>query len=241
MARLGRILEGDTYEINNRCMVHAHTVSGWRCTGPTSPSRSVEQEDHYHVQSTDGSSRQHDSSSRGNICLQAARFKFLPAHCSDLERRTETHLLTTILAIPNYRLKPTGETVINFKERPGSEPQALRAWFYPGDNFGQEFAYPKTRALELAQASNETVPAETAEPTTENLTSVPLVAVTPSQTEEPIAEAAPSQEKAAPEPTRIAEAEELPKTASPVPLLALLGFVSVGLGFGIRLLVRRAY
>ena len=183
----------------------------------------------------------------GNMTLPAGKyvFKLLDSnsfrHIVQIWNEDETHLLTTILAIPNYRLKPTGETVINFKERPGSEPQALRAWFYPGDNFGQEFAYPKTRALELAQASNETVPAETAEPTTENLTSVPLVAVTPSQTEEPIAEAAPSQEKAAPEPTRIAEAQELPKTASPVPLLALLGFVSVGLGFGLRLLVRRAY
>ena len=84
-----------------------------------------------------------------------------------------------------------------------------------------------------------TVPAETAEPTPENLATVPLVAVTPSQKEEPIAEAAPVQEKTA-EPEMVAEAKELPKTASPVPLAGLLGFVSLGLAFGLRLLVKRA-
>jgi hypothetical protein len=30
------------------------------------------------------------------------------------------HLITTILAIPDYRLQPTGKTVIHFEERPGS-------------------------------------------------------------------------------------------------------------------------
>ena len=53
--------------------------------------------------------------------------------------------MTTILAIPNYRLQPTGKTVFTFWETPPGQPKALRAWFYPGDNFGQEFAYPKIR------------------------------------------------------------------------------------------------
>jgi hypothetical protein len=119
----------------------------------------------------------------------------------------------------------------------------LRAWFYPGDNFGQEFAYPKTRALQLVEASNATVPAETAEPTAENLTSVPLVAITPSQKEEPIAQAiqtTPLEEKTASESPMVAESRELPKTASPVPLVGLLGFLSVCLAIGLRLLAKRA-
>src|SRR5580658_5868605 len=40
-------------------------------------------------------------------------------------------LYATILAIPNYRLKPTDKTVMTFSERPAGEPEALRAWFYP--------------------------------------------------------------------------------------------------------------
>jgi hypothetical protein len=34
---------------------------------------------------------------------------------------------------------------------------ALRAWFYPGDNFGQEFPYPKHLAT-MGAASVTTVP-----------------------------------------------------------------------------------
>src|ERR1700683_1151206 len=60
----------------------------------------------------------------------------------------------TILAIPNYRLKATDKTVITFSERPAGEPEALRAWFYPGKNWGDEFVYPKARAVEIAKTAN---------------------------------------------------------------------------------------
>src|SRR6266700_3584353 len=78
----------------------------------------------------------------------------------------ETHLLTTILAIPNYRLQPTGKTVFGFWETPPGQPKALRAWFYPGDNFGQEFAYPKSTAVMIAAPAPapEAAPAPAPEP-----------------------------------------------------------------------------
>ena len=62
-----------------------------------------------------------------------------------------TELLSTILAIPDYRLHATGKTVVKFEERPATQPEALEAWFYPGDNFGHEFVYPEARAKELAK------------------------------------------------------------------------------------------
>jgi hypothetical protein len=34
----------------------------------------------------------------------------------------------------------------------------MRAWFYRGDNFGQEFAYPKTISLQIAKVANAPVP-----------------------------------------------------------------------------------
>jgi hypothetical protein len=34
------------------------------------------------------------------------------------------------------------------------EPQAIRAWFYPGDNYGQEFVYARKVAVELAKVTN---------------------------------------------------------------------------------------
>ena len=70
-----------------------------------------------------------------------------------------SQIITIVLAINNYRLEPTGETVMKFGERPGDSPEALRAWFYPGDNFGQEFVYPKVRAIQLAQTTKVIVPA----------------------------------------------------------------------------------
>jgi len=150
--------------------------------------------------------------------------------------------ITTILAIPNYRLEPTGEAVIKFHERPGDAPDALRAWFYPGDNFGQEFVYPKIRAIQLAQASNEIVPAETVEPTESTLNTVPLVAITPDKKEEPVTDAIqvlplhhPEYMATAP----VTAAKELPKTASSIPLLGLLGLVSIGLGLGLKLLAKQ--
>jgi hypothetical protein len=52
-----------------------------------------------------------------------------------------TYLITTILAVPAYRMQPSDHTVLNYDERPADEPMALRQWFYPGDNTGQEFVY----------------------------------------------------------------------------------------------------
>jgi heme/copper-type cytochrome/quinol oxidase subunit 1 len=57
-----------------------------------------------------------------------------------------TKIIATVLAINDYRLRPTGHTVVKFSETAGDAPEALKAWFFPGDNFGQEFVYPKTRA-----------------------------------------------------------------------------------------------
>src|SRR5579863_2250171 len=68
-----------------------------------------------------------------------------------------THVFTTILAIANYRLKPTDKTVLTFKERGEGQPEAIKAWFYPGDNFGQQFVYPKKRAIELAKIVDQPV------------------------------------------------------------------------------------
>src|ERR1700693_474442 len=60
-------------------------------------------------------------------------------HVVQVFDKDEKHLVTTILAIPNMRLRPTGKSVFAFWEVPAGKPKALRAWFYPGDNFGQEF------------------------------------------------------------------------------------------------------
>src|SRR5580698_811556 len=75
-------------------------------------------------------------------------------HVVQIFSADEKTIYATILAIPNYRLKATDKTVVTFRERPAGEPEALRAWFYPGRNWGEEFVYPKSRAIEIAKTTN---------------------------------------------------------------------------------------
>jgi len=84
-------------------------------------------------------------------------------HIVQIFNEREDQLQTTILAIPNYRLQPTGDTEFGWWEVPAGQPRAMRAWFYPGDNFGQEFAYPKTAAVQIASVNNATVPTTAAQ------------------------------------------------------------------------------
>jgi hypothetical protein len=79
-------------------------------------------------------------------------------HVVQIFNEREDQLQTTVLAIPNYRLQPTGETEFQWWETPAGQPKALRAWFYPGDNFGQEFAYPKNEAMTIAATQTAPVP-----------------------------------------------------------------------------------
>jgi hypothetical protein len=150
-----------------------------------------------------------------------------------------SQIITTILAINDYRLKPTGKTVMKFSERPGDSPEALRAWFYPGDEFGQEFVYPKVRAIQLAQTTQYVVPAVAAETLDENeIKTLPIIAITPEQKEVEVAtviQTTPPATVAA-----VKETEELPHTASSMPLIALLGALSISLALGLKLFLKLA-
>jgi len=110
-------------------------------------------------------------------------------HVVQIFNGDETQILTTILAIPNYRLQPTGKTVFGFWETPPGQPKALRAWFYPGDNFGQEFAYPKSAAVQIAAVAHAPVP--TTEATEPSEMATAPVTSTPAPQEEAQAPPAP--------------------------------------------------
>jgi hypothetical protein len=163
-------------------------------------------------------------------------------HIVQIFNKDETKIYATILAIPNYRLRATDKTVITFRERPAGQPEALRAWFYPGRNWGEEFVYPKARAIALAKATNTPVlftpvemPLEVAEPIKSadapvvlELKRAPIMAIKPTGEEVQLAEVVtspPAQPEAA-----VASVPEktLPATASPLPLIALLGLLALG-------------
>jgi hypothetical protein len=162
-------------------------------------------------------------------------------HTVQIFNKDETLLITTILAIPNYRLKATDKTVITFSERPAGEPEALKAWFYPGREIGEQFVYGRARAIVLAKQTNETilstpVPLETA--TAEVLTTAPVEAVTPAgETVETatVVEPPPPAEVAAVVPPPA----PLPKTASDLSLIGLLGLFTLGGGVLLASFLRR--
>jgi len=166
-------------------------------------------------------------------------------HIVQIFNEREDHVFTTILAIPNYRLRATGKTVMTFKERGEGQPEAIRAWFYPGHQWGEEFVYPKARALELAKIVNEPVLATTVElpAPVETLKTAPIIAVKPTGeevAETEVVEPPPATEVAAAEPAPApAPAATLAQTASPLSLVALIGLLSLGAWFGLSALAKR--
>jgi hypothetical protein len=99
-------------------------------------------------------------------------------HIVRIYDKDQQNVVTTILAIPNYRLRPTGKTVFQYWEVPAGQTRELRAWFYPGDNFGQEFAYSKQTAAQIAAFVKTPVPTIEAETSAaDDLKTVPLMAV----------------------------------------------------------------
>ena len=176
-------------------------------------------------------------------------------HIVQILNQDETIVYATILAIPNFRLKATSKTVMTFRERPVGQPEALRAWFYPGRNWGEEFVYPKAKAIELAKAENTPVlftaaeiPVEVTEPIKSldepvvvQLKQAPILAIQPTGEEVQLAEVVtpPPTELEAAAPV-VAE-EPLPKTASPLPLIGLFGLLALGGAFALRSIARRVH
>jgi hypothetical protein len=177
-------------------------------------------------------------------------------HIVQIFNKEQTKIYATILAIPNYRLKATDKTVVTFRERPAGEPPALRAWFYPGKSFGEEFVYSRAQAAELAKATNTVVLSTTSdlpeeataemmtmsEPQVAQLMEVPVAATEPTGENVEIASAdtAPPAEELKPDtaPAQVAEMT-LPKTASTLPLIALFGLLALGGAWAIGLVQKR--
>ena len=161
----------------------------------------------------------------------------------------------TILAIPNYRLHATDKTVITFSERPAGEPEALRAWFYPGKNWGDEFVYPKSRAVEIAKTSKMPVlftpveiavevaePIKTADaPAVVAMKQAPVMAVQPTGEQVQMAAVVtpppPAELPVAATPMPVADT--LPATGSAMPLIGLMGLIALGGAFSLRMIEKR--
>jgi hypothetical protein len=156
--------------------------------------------------------------------------------------KDEKHLYGTFLTIPDQHLHPSGKTIITFDERPVGSPEAIRAWFYPGEEYGHDFVYPKPKAVALAKANKTPVPSmpaelaantmkptvSMAEPHVVAMRQAPLKAQKPSEEEVEIAEVFAIQD-GPPAGSTASLPATLPTTASALPLIGLVGLLSLGI------------
>lgn len=167
-------------------------------------------------------------------------------HIVEVTNERMNRVYSTILAIPDYRLNASSKTVMYFSERKADAPVAIKSWFYPGDNFGQRFVYPKVQATQVAAAINQPVPSHTVQVIeTTKVVEVPVYIQTPQKQE--IAYNAAAFEKqdatdtagddgeavtAAPEPA--AAPATLPKSASSLQFFAMMGALALSASFLLR-------
>ena len=156
------------------------------------------------------------------------------------------------LFAPTQRRDATGDPVVTFKETAANATPAVQYWFYTGQRSGREFIYPKDQAMKIAARTHSTVLAAESNAGDAQVTSVDETGkVTPYEVAA-AAEPAPTQSAAVePEPSAPVStssrsddravgtsgqvaSNELPHTASPLPLSGLLGLFSLASGLALR-------
>jgi len=71
--------------------------------------------------------------------------------------KNEQQLITIVMAVPDYKLRTPEKPIISFEERASNSPEAIKAFFYPGDNYGLQFVYPHDQAVKIARRTNQNV------------------------------------------------------------------------------------
>ena len=120
----------------------------------------------------------------------------------------ETKVIATVLAMRDRRvMTDDAQTGFTYFQRSPDGPAALKSWYYAGDNWGEVFVYPRSKAVVIAKVTHEDViatPAESA-PTLKS----EIVVVKPEEPLKPM----PQPAVKAPEPIKVAEAPPPPPVA----------------------------
>lgn len=133
--------------------------------------------------------------------------------------------------IPDSRTKLTPEADVTFLETPAGVPPAVRSLFYGHEYGGYQFVYPKggpniiPEVVPQPEITYTVEPMPVIEPPYEPLAPAPATEPAVEPVPEPVGEPAPA---------------ELPRTATPLPLIAIGGLTSLLAGLGLGLLRRRA-
>ena len=186
-------------------------------------------------------------------------------HIVQILDKEKGKLIATMLAVPAERAEQSGEPVVTFNEAPSNRAPAVRYWYYAGERAGNEFVYPKYQAMQIAQASGESVMSidstssdandlktgsmsrvngkDAVATTTASDTTAAPQATAPRTATQPTtpatadtsrsASTASSERRDHPAGTS-GRARELPKTASELPMVGLIGLLALGGALAIR-------
>jgi hypothetical protein len=158
----------------------------------------------------------------------------------------QRQVLASIQTIPDYHLHPAEKPLITLAERPAGRPEALQAWFYPGDNYGVQFVYPNSPVQTATQVEPEvasnTDPAATIPALIEAVTPTKAELIAPASPVMPVL-AQPEHETQVLAENKAPQSEELltlPKTAGNVLILPLVGVLLLGCGSMLCMVRQRA-
>jgi LPXTG-motif cell wall-anchored protein len=150
----------------------------------------------------------------------------------------EKTVFATVLAIRDRRVRTDdGQTGFVYFQRLEGSPIALKSWYYGGDEWGEVFVYPRSKAVVIAQATHEPVVATPVEshPTLQAEVTVIKPEPAPKPALEPVAVDAKT-------PVAVAEKKPvaLPRTGSSLPLFGLIGLGAFGAAAAIHFARRMA-
>lgn len=147
----------------------------------------------------------------------------------------EKKVFAMAIATPHVGLTPPPNTTFLFYPTPTSSASAtktLRTWFAPNDRYGQDFVYPRARAVELARAVKEPVRSYEIVGNAAPLSQRQLETIElRDATDDSVAETP----RPATEPSSVIAENRLPATASDVPTLAALGLLALAGAGALRL------
>jgi hypothetical protein len=164
--------------------------------------------------------------------------------------RSGTESFALLLSIPAYRAEAARESEIGFMETASGMPAAVKVWWQEGSTRGYEFIYPKTQVDRLSRGVPPAPTVSTARPsatadvaiasepsalpgfaeadagaTTEEIADAPGAAQAPDRQGQLVqpAPAPLSAQEPTPQSTDQGTREELPRTATLLPLAVVMG------------------
>ena len=151
--------------------------------------------------------------------------------------RDGSALVTTILAYPNAKVASNGQNVITYPANGSGSIPAMEGIVFTGDSTVEQFAYPKAAADQIGAANHIRIPTTGTDdaypsalpdaasswsaPVTSNSDSDAAMSAqnTPNNAPDNAPDNAPN--------SAMMRQEKLPQTASPLPMVALIGLFSV--------------